>query len=144
MMKLNKMMSIATLLIAPGLVACGNASESAASAAANEANETETEFVSASTVPEIQQQMRRLPKDDIWWTVNGEDMAWNFKNLHQIFPTVNVYRDGSVRTLARRPMKEISEFIVDTPEGSMTFESFIESDQSTTMGVVVLHHGDIV
>jgi CubicO group peptidase (beta-lactamase class C family) len=71
-------------------------------------------------------------------------MAWNFKNLHMIFPTVNVYRDGPVRELASRPMKEIGEFEIDTPEGRMSFEEFIYSDQSTTMGVVVLHKGDIV
>ena len=101
-------------------------------------------FVPASTVNEIQAQMRRLPTDDIWWTVNGKDMAWNFKNLHMIFPTVNVYRDGPVRELTRRPMKEIGEYVIDTPEGRMSFEEFIHSDQSTAMGVVVLHKGDIV
>jgi len=107
-------------------------------------NDKTTEFVPASTVEEVQAQMRRLPDDDIWWTVNGKDMAWNFKNLHQIFPTVNVYRDGPVRVLARRPMKEIAEYIVETPKGPMTFDAFIASDQSTAMGVVVLHHGEIV
>jgi CubicO group peptidase (beta-lactamase class C family) len=101
-------------------------------------------FVPASTVDEIQSQMRKLPSDDIWWTVNGKDMAWNFKNLHMIFPTVNVYRDGPVKELASRPMKEIGEFEIDTPEGRMSFEEFIYSDQSTAMGVVVLHKGDIV
>ena len=108
------------------------------------AEDTESEFVSASTVDKVQSQMRRLPTDDIWWTVNGEDMAWNFKNLHQIFPTVNVYRNGPVRELARRPMKEIGEFVIDTPEGPMSFDDFIRSDQSTAMGVVVLHKGDVV
>jgi len=109
-----------------------------------EDREAAAEFVSASTVGEIQAQLRKLPTDDIWWTVNGKDMAWNFRNLHQIFPTVNVYRNGPVRTLAHRPMPEIGEYVVDTPEGPMSFDSFIESDQSTTMGVVVLHKGDIV
>jgi CubicO group peptidase (beta-lactamase class C family) len=102
------------------------------------------EFVPASTPEEVQTQMRRLPNDDIWWTVNGKDMLWNFKNLHQIFPTVNVYRDGPVRLLASRPMKEIAGYVVNTPEGPMTFESFIHSDQSTAMGVVILHQGTIV
>jgi len=101
-------------------------------------------FVPASTVEHIQKQMRRLPTDDIWWTVNGKDMAWNFKNLHMIFPTVNVYRDGPVRELASRPMKEIGEFEIDTPDGRMSFDEFIHSDQSTAMGVVVLRKGDIV
>lgn len=107
-------------------------------------DESESEFVPASTVEKVQAQMRRLPTDDIWWTVNGEDMAWNFKNLHQIFPTVNVYRNGPVRELKSRPMPEIGEYIVDTPEGKLSFDEFIASDQSTTMGVVVLHKGDIV
>lgn len=103
-----------------------------------------SEFVPASTVDKVQSQMRRLPTDDIWWTVNGEDMAWNFRNLHLIFPTVNVYRNGPVRELARRPMQAIGEFVVDTPEGPMPFDDFIHSDQSTAMGVVVLHRGEIV
>jgi CubicO group peptidase (beta-lactamase class C family) len=102
------------------------------------------EFKPASTLEEVAAQRRLLPNDDIWWTVNGKDMLWNFKNLHQIFPTVNVYRDGPVRSLVYRPMKEIAEYVVDTPEGEMTFESFIHSDQSTAMGVVILHHGEIV
>ena len=102
------------------------------------------EFEPASSVEEIQKQMRRLPSDDIWWTVNGEDMAWNFRNLHMIFPTVTVYRDGPVRPLTDRPLREIGEFVVETPEGAMTFDEFIVSDQSTAMGVVVLHKGDVV
>jgi hypothetical protein len=51
-------------------------------------------FKSASTVEETRYQLERLKQDDIWWVVNGKDMAWNFKNLHRIFPTVNVYREG--------------------------------------------------
>ncbi|SVE21146.1 uncharacterized protein METZ01_LOCUS474000, partial [marine metagenome] len=79
-------------------------------------DEQSGDFVSASTVDKVQSQMRKLPTDDIWWTVNGKDMAWNFKNLHMIFPTVNVYRDGPVRALTHSPMKEIGEYVVDTPE----------------------------
>jgi CubicO group peptidase (beta-lactamase class C family) len=71
-------------------------------------------------------------------------MAWNFRNLQQIFPTVNVYRNGPVRPLGKRPMPEIAAFMVDTPAGPMTFESFIDSEQSTAMGVVILHRGEIV
>lgn len=103
-----------------------------------------SEFVSASTVAQVQRQLRSLPENDIWWTVNDKDMAWNFKNLHQIFPTVNVYRNGPVKQLLRRPNSEIAEYIVETPEGSMTFAAFIESDLSTTMGIVILHRGEIV
>jgi hypothetical protein len=92
----------------------------------------------------VQQQMRRLPDDDIWWTVNGEDMGWNFRNLHQIFPTVNVYRNGPVKELAYGPMQEIAEYEIETPEGPMAFGEFIYSEQATAMGVVILHKGEIV
>jgi hypothetical protein len=71
-------------------------------------------------------------------------MGWNFRNLHQIFPTVNVYRNGPVRELAYNPMREIAEYEIETPEGPMPFERFIESDLSTTMGVVILHKGEVV
>ncbi len=103
-----------------------------------------SDYRSAHTMTRVQKQLRRLPTDDIWWTVNGKDMAWNFRNLHQIFPTVNVYRNGSVRELANNPMREIDEYMVETPGGPMPFEWFIESDHSTTMGVVILHQGEIV
>jgi CubicO group peptidase (beta-lactamase class C family) len=106
--------------------------------------EDSDEFESASTVGEIQTQMRRLPSDDIWWTVNGKDMAWNFRNLHMIFPTVNVYRNGPVSELDSRPMQAIADYPIDTPAGRMRFDDFLRSEQSTAMGVVILHKGDIV
>jgi hypothetical protein len=56
-------------------------------------------FVSASGVDETRHQIESLPRDDIWWTVNGKNMGWNFRNLHRFMPTVNVYRDGPVREL---------------------------------------------
>lgn len=133
---------IFALLVTVLLQGCGD--KTAATAARSDAEATRSPFISASTVARVQSQLRKLPTDDIWWAVNGEDMAWNFKNLHQIFPTVNVYRNGPVRPLVKRPMAEIGAFIVDTPEGPMTFESFIESEQSTAMGVVILHRGEIV
>jgi hypothetical protein len=46
------------------------------------------DFVSSSSVDEVRRQIEKLPKDKIWWTVNGRDMAWNNKNLQRIFPTV--------------------------------------------------------
>ena len=101
-------------------------------------------FVSASSVEEVHQQLQKLPDNDIWWTVNGKDMAWNFKNLQRIFPTVTVYRNGAVRELKQRPLQAIAEYMLDTPQGPMSFKSFIESEQSTTLGVVILHKGDIV
>lgn len=102
------------------------------------------EFMPANDVDTIRRQLRKLPDDDIWWTVNGRDMAWNFRNLHLIFPTAKVYRNGPVRPLDKRPMPEIGAFEVDTPYGPMPFQEFIESELSTTMGVVILHRGAIV
>lgn len=126
------------------LVGCGSDTNMATAETSGNERSPPSEFVPASTVAQVQEQMRRLPTDDIWWTVNGKDMAWNFKNLHQIFPTVNVYRDGPVKTLAERPMAAIGEYVVETPDGSMTFDEFIASDQATTMGIVILQHGEIV
>ena len=108
------------------------------------ANENREEFESTATVEEVRQQFLRLPTDDIWWTKNGEDMAWNFKNLHLIFPTATVYRDGPVSTLDYDLMDEIADFVVDTPAGKTGFRDLIYSDQATTMGMVILHKGRIV
>jgi CubicO group peptidase (beta-lactamase class C family) len=55
-----------------------------------------------------------------------------------------VYRAGQVRELASRPMAEIADFLVQTPDGEMRFEEMLFDDQSTAMGVVILHKGDIV
>ena len=102
------------------------------------------EFVSSSSVETVRAQIAKLPTDDVWWNVYGEDQAWNFKNLHRFMPTVNVYRQGQVRTLAQRPMSDIPNQIVDTPIGSMGFKDFLDSDKSTTMSIVILHEGDVV
>jgi len=126
------------------LCGCNNDISTANTESALKDTPPSPDFLPASTVAEVQTQMRRLPDDDIWWTVNGEDMAWNFKNLHQIFPTVNVYRNGPVKPLPTRTMSEIGAYVVDSPEGSMTFDEFIVSEQSTTLGVVILQHGEIV
>ena len=100
-------------------------------------------FLPGSTFDQVQRQHRRLPDDDIWWTVNGADMAWNNKNLHQLFPTVNVYRDGTIRGLAHDPVAAIADYAVETPQGEITFDALIHSEQSTVMGVIVLHKGKI-
>jgi CubicO group peptidase (beta-lactamase class C family) len=55
-----------------------------------------------------------------------------------------VYRDGPVRDLAEFPLAEIADYPVETPAGTMRFEDFLHSDQSTTMGMVILHKGQIV
>ena len=125
------------------LMACQQ-QKNAASNSDQNISYSKNEFISSSAVEEIQSQLRKLPKDNIWWTVSGEDMKWNNKNLHQIFPTVNVYRNGPVKPLEKNLMNEINISQINTPNGLMTFESFIESDQSTVMGVVIAHKGKIV
>jgi len=101
-------------------------------------------FTSASTVEEVRSRIAEQPADASWWTVNGEAMAWNNKNLNRLFPTVNIYRAGPVRELEQRPMPEIGDFEIDTPEGPMPFAEFLDSDFSTCMGMVILHQGKIV
>ena len=101
-------------------------------------------FSSAYSVEEAFNQHRKLPQDDIWWTVYGPSMAWNFKNLHQIFPTVNVYRQGEVRQLLSRRDKRIENFSVTVGGEEKSFSDFLFSESSTAMGVLILHKGDIV
>ncbi len=115
----------------------------ATGAAAQEAAPT---FEPASTVAENLRQHRAVPDpaDEVWWTRTGEAMAWRNRNLHQIVPTVNVYRDGPVSTLAVRPMAAIAGYPVDTPAGEMTFDAYLHGERSTTMGIVIVHRGDIV
>ncbi len=102
------------------------------------------DFESASTVDQTRAQISKLPKDDIWWTVYGEDMGWNFKNLHRMFPTANIYRAGRVRPLGYNLSAAIAEYKVDTPTGKTSFKDFLYSSHSTTMGIVILHKGKIV
>jgi len=51
-------------------------------------------FQSSSTVEQVREQINKLPKGDIWWSVNGENMGWNVRNLQRISPTVMVNRTG--------------------------------------------------
>jgi len=102
------------------------------------------EFISASSVDDIQQRQRLLPEDDIWWTVTGEQMGWMHRNVHQLFPTVNVYRGGQVKDLAYALDSRIAEYEFDTPADKIDFGELLTSDQSTTMGMVILHDGKIV
>ena len=102
------------------------------------------DFESASTVAQTRTQISKLPTDDIWWTVYGDDMSWNFKNLHRMYPTANVYREGQVRPLDYNLSAAIAEFKVDTPTGKKSFKEFLYSNDSTTMGIVILHKGKIV
>jgi CubicO group peptidase (beta-lactamase class C family) len=102
-------------------------------------------FEPASTVAETFEWHRALPTDTTaWWNVVGEQQAWYFKNLQQLYPSVIVYRDGPVRELRYRPMEAIADYPVDTPDGKMRFADFLRSEHSTTMGVVIAHEGDIV
>ena len=87
---------------------------------------------------------RRIPADEHWWNIRGEEMGWMHRHTQQMFPTVPVYRRGQVSELKSRPMAEISNASIDTPDGPLPFAEFIKSDYATTMGVVILHRGDIV
>ena len=82
--------------------------------------------------------------DDIWWTVNGKDMLWNFKNLNKIFPTTTVYRKGQISPLELKSDDKISQFPVKIDNRIMEFKDFLDSDLSTAMGVLILHKGDII
>ena len=101
--------------------------------------------VSVNTeVDTTREQITKLPTDDIWWTVNGEDMLWNFKNLNKIFPTNTVYRNGPVKDLRLNVSTSIAKTNISTPSGPMTFERFLHSDLSTAISVVIVHKGEIV
>ena len=101
--------------------------------------------VSVNTeVDTTREQITKLPTDDIWWTVNGEDMLWNFKNLNKIFPTNTVYRNGPVKDLRLNISTSIAKTNISTPSGPMTFERFLHSDLSTAISVLIVHKGEIV
>ncbi len=136
---INKKLKLLIIPLSLFIISCEQTSQKI-----TEIENTSKEFKSPSTVTKTQEQLRKLPKNDIWWTRSGEDMAWNNTNLHQIFPTVNVYRNGPVSSLKENLMNEISNTEIDTPYGGMTFKSFIHHDESTVMGVVIAHKGKIV
>jgi len=87
---------------------------------------------------------RAQPKNTAWWDVVGEQQAWYFKNIQQVYPSVTVYRAGPVHELDYRLMDEVANFPVQTPSGSVRFADFLKSDDSTTMGLVILHKGEVV
>ena len=89
-------------------------------------------------------QIAKLPIDDIWWNLYGLDQAWNFKNLHRFMPTLNMSRRGPVSTLPERLMPTISEQIIKYGAESLSFQSFLDSEESKTMGIIILHKGNIV
>ena len=101
------------------------------------------EFHPATTFETNQRQHGHLPASDIWWTVYGKDQHWNFRNLHQILPTVNVYRDGEIHHLEQALNPDIGAHPISTPDGPLPFNQFITSDYSTATGVIILHKGKI-
>ena len=107
-------------------------------------NEAEPrEYQPAYSWQQNQEQHARFPKEDIWWTAYGKDQEWNFRNIHQFFPTANVYRRGSISELEQRPNPAIANYVVETPEGSISFDELLHSDLTTAMGVIVVHKGRI-
>ena len=57
---------------------------------------------------------------------------------------MNVYRNGPVKELAHKPSQKISSYIVNTNSGTMSFDDYLKSDESTAMGVVISHRGEII
>ena len=90
------------------------------------------------------EQIKALPENDIWWTKNGETMLWSFKNLHTIFPTVTVHREGQAKLLEREINNHIGAIKVPTKAGNMELSSFLDSDESTAISLLVLHKGKVI
>jgi len=90
------------------------------------------------------EQIKALPENDIWWTKSGETMLWSFKNLHTIFPTVTVHREGQANLLERETNNHIGAIKVPTKVGNMELSSFLDSDESTAISLLVLHKGKVI
>ncbi len=114
------------------------------SCASTDSGSRRAAFEPASSVEETFRWHRAQPKNTAWWDVVGEQQAWYFKNIQQVYPSVTVYRAGPVRELDSRLMDEVANFPVQTPSGSARFADFLNSEDSTTMGLVILHKGEIV
>ena len=110
------------------------------------ANSNRAPFIPSSSVAETLEQHLRVPNpaDEVWWIPKGRDMLWNNKNIHQLFPTVNIYRNGPVKPLSYKLNNQIDNFKIKTPQGKLAFVDFLKSDLSSNMAVVILHKGDIV
>ena len=110
------------------------------------ANENRTPFQPSTSVAETLMRHRTLPDPsvEVWWVPTGEAMRWNNRHLGQLFPTVPVYRNGPVRPLTYELNREIDVFSVETPDGPVPFLDFLNSEFSTSLGVVILHRGKIV
>lgn len=101
-------------------------------------------FVSDESQASVMEHHRTIPADEHWWNVRGDQMGWMHRHVDQMFPSTTVYRNGPVSELEYDLMDEIASVQIDTPDGPMPFAWFIQSDHSTTMGVVILHNGKIV
>ncbi len=101
-------------------------------------------FLPAESMHSVRRHHAAVPTDDIWWTVTGEEMAWMHRHIQQLFPTVPVYRNGPVRELDYERRPDVATFPIETPDGPMPFTSFLDSDHSTALGVVILHEGRVV
>ena len=123
-------------LIAISMAACTSESQPTQS--------TQYEYVPDESQAAVMEHHRRIPADEHWWDVRGEEMNWMHRHLQQMFPTIPVYRGGQVSKLESAPMSEIGAVEIDTPSGPLPFAQFIESEHATTMGVVILHKGKIV
>jgi len=110
------------------------------------ANSNRAPFIPSSSVAETLEQHLRVPNpaDEVWWIPKGRDMLWNNKNIHQLFPTVNIYRNGPVKPLSYKLNNQIDNFKIKTPQGKLAFVDFLKSDLSSNMAVVILHKGNIV
>ena len=110
------------------------------------ANSNRAPFIPSSSVAETLEQHLRVPNpaDEVWWIPKGRDMLWNNKNIHQLFPTVNIYRNGPVKPLSYKLDNQIDNFKIKTPQGKLAFVDFLKSDLSSNMAIVILHKGDIV
>ena len=72
-----------------------------------------------------------------------DQMAWMHKNVHQLFPTVNVYRRGPVSTLRKQPRTPFS-FRLKLKRVHFDLDTFISNEASATLGMIILHRGEIV
>ena len=112
-------------------------------ACSSEAEPQHAAYAPDESQPSVIEHHRKIPADEHWWNVRGPQMGWMHRHTQQMFPTVPVYRGGQVRNLKSSPMAEIANVAIETPDGPLPFAEFIESDYATTLGVVIVHKGEI-
>ena len=98
---MNRWAAIFAASVATLLIGCVNA----------DSGSKREPFEPASSIDETFRWHRAHPTTTAWWDVVGEQQAWYFKNIQQIYPSVTVYRDGSVRELEYRSMEEIADIL---------------------------------